>query len=300
METSIQFWYFSNMTRSIRNRIETCNLFGEEGDFPDVVHCETITARSLLHNWEFADHRHAHLHQFLLVEKGGGEARFENARFALGPMRLINVPIGEVHGFSFLPGTDGWVVTLASEMLGDVLRRDEALDSALSEPRVIPATEPIRAAMVQIFAEFAGRDFARAQVLRGLCGMLVGLAARELVAHAPTATNRRKPVLIEKFEQLVEAHIHDHWSVADYAERLAVSPTHLTRLCRQTSGQPASAIILERLIREARRNLVYTGLPVSTISYALGFEDPAYFSRVFSAATGLSPREFRRQIEAHR
>ncbi len=32
----------------------TYNLFGEAGDLPDVVHCETIAARSVLHEWEFA------------------------------------------------------------------------------------------------------------------------------------------------------------------------------------------------------------------------------------------------------
>ena len=50
------------------------------------------------------------------------------------------------------------------------------------------------------------------------------------------------------------------------------------------------------MIREARRNLVYTNLPVSTIAYALDFDDPAYFSRVYAAATGLSPRAFRAQL----
>ena len=53
------------------NSILNFNLFGEFGDLPDVVHCETIEARSLLHDWEFAPHRHAGLHQVLLVERGG-------------------------------------------------------------------------------------------------------------------------------------------------------------------------------------------------------------------------------------
>ena len=65
---------------------------------------------------------------------------------------------------------------------------------------------------------------------------------------------------------------------------------------RAATGDTASHLILNRLIREARRNLVYTNLPVSTIAYALGFEDPAYFSRVYAAATGLSPRTFRARL----
>ena len=52
------------------------------------------------------------------------------------------------------------------------------------------------------------------------------------------------------------------------------------------------------MVREALRNLVYTDLPVSAIAYSLGFDDPAYFSRVYAAATGRSPRAFR--VRLHR
>ena len=66
---------------------------------------------------------------------------------------------------------------------------------------------------------------------------------------------------------------------------------------RTATGQPASRSVEARLVREARRQLAYTNLSISQIAYALGFIDPAYFSRVFSRATGLSPREFRSRLE---
>ena len=81
--------------------------------------------------------------------------------------------------------------------------------------------------------------------------------------------------------------------MSDYARNLAVTPTHLSRVTRAATGLSASRLIEERIIREARRNLVYTNLPISTIAYELGYDDPAYFSRVFSRATGMSPRAFR-------
>jgi AraC family transcriptional activator of pobA len=65
---------------------------------------------------------------------------------------------------------------------------------------------------------------------------------------------------------------------------------------RAATGDTASHLILNRMIREARRNLVYTNMPIATIAYALGFDDPAYFSRIYAAATGLSPRAFRARL----
>lgn len=289
------------MTQTQANRtIRTYNLFGEASDLPDVVHCETIAARSVLHGWEFAPHRHARLHQILLIESGGGQTTLEGRVHALRPMRVVNVPIGHVHGFTFKPGTRGWVVTFAAEMLDEVLTPSEGLRRVLAHSTVARATPQMRVAMEQIFAEFAARHFARAHVLRALSGALIGLVARELAEDARVPSGKAKSDLFQRFEALLEQHFLQHWTVSDYAADLSVTPTHLSRLTRSATGQSASHLILERVIREARRNLVYTNLPISTIAYALGFNDPAYFSRIFAAATGLSPSSFRRKVHSRR
>ncbi|MFO1286097.1 MAG: helix-turn-helix transcriptional regulator [Rubrivivax sp.] len=80
--------------------------------------------------------------------------------------------------------------------------------------------------------------------------------------------------------------------MADYARALAVTPTHLSRVVRAATGAPASRVIETRLIREARRHLVYTQASVSAVAYGLGFTDPAYFTRVFSRVVGMAPSEF--------
>ena len=288
------------MAETPANRtVQTYNLFGETGDLPDVVHCETIAARSVLHGWEFEPHRHARLHQILLIENGGGQATLEGRLHSLRPMRVVNVPIGHVHGFTFDPGTQGWVVTFAAEMLDEVLAPAEDLRRVLAHSAVVGGTAQMRTAMQQIFAEFAGRHFARAHILRAMSAALIGLVARELAASGrkPGETgDTAKSELFRKFEALLEQHFLQHWSVSDYAAALSVTSTHLSRVTRSATGHGASHLILDRLIREARRNLVYTNLPVSTIAYALGFNDPAYFSRLFSGATGRSPSAFRDKV----
>jgi AraC family transcriptional activator of pobA len=124
---------------------------------------------------------------------------------------------------------------------------------------------------------------------------MVGLVAREM-SQEVRGNSAADSDLVRRFETLVEQHHLKRWTVSDYASALSISPTHLNRVTRATTGDSASHLILNRLIREARRNLVYTNLPISKIAYALGFDDPAYFSRVYAAATGLSPREFRESV----
>ncbi|MDD1532434.1 MULTISPECIES: helix-turn-helix domain-containing protein [unclassified Bradyrhizobium] len=294
MEGFVIVLYYSNMKGPVP-AIRIYNLFGESGDLPDVVHCETIASRSVLHDWTLAVHRHARLHQVLLIERGGGEATLDGRVVPLKPMQVVNVPVGHVHGFRFVPDTQGWVLTIAAEILDEALLAAEGLRGALSRSAAVRGTPQIRAIMKQIFAEHAARDFGRAHVLRALSSAMIGLVARALTSESG-GNGTVESGLFRRFEALLEQHHLERWSVADYAEALAVTPTHLNRITRAATGDTASHLILNRLIREARRNLVYTNLPVSTIAYTLGFEDPAYFSRVYAAATGVSPRAFRAQL----
>ena len=135
---------------------------------------------------------------------------------------------------------------------------------------------------------------------RALSATLLGLVARALAARQPSGGRGTGADPVRQFETMLEAHYLEHWPVTRYADALKMTPTHLSRLTRAAYGCPASQMIRDRVVREARRNLVYTNLTISTIAYALGFNDPAYFSRIFAGATGLSPREFRERIDKTR
>ncbi len=289
--------YKSRMTRAPAPPIPNFNLFGEADDLPDVVHCETIGIRSRLHDWELSVHRHARLHQLLLLQSGGGTATLDGQRRPLPPGSLVNVPVGVVHGFSFTPETHGFVVTFAAEMLDQSLQSGEGLREILANPVILTVEADIPPTIAAIFSAYDGRDFARAQILRSLAGLLLGQTARALAQLGTMTGTNASPDLLSRFETLIDAQYLRHWGVTDYAKALSVSAAHLSRVTRAATGRPASALIEDRLIREARRNLVYTNLPVSRIAYALGYEDPAYFTRVFTRATGLSPRAFRQRLE---
>jgi len=284
--------YNSNMRQ---NTIQTYNLFGETSELPDVVHCETISARSNLHNGTFSAHRHAGLHQMLLVAHGRGQAEVEGKTHPLVTGTLVNLPHGVVHAFTIEAGTVGWVLTIAREVIDELLKAREGLHPVLARPYVGPGFDGCSAMMNNLFTEYRGMGFARAHLLRMAAGQILGRVARHLEAARDDATqDAALPPLLRRFLSLLDQHFSDQKSVADYARILAVSPTHLSRICRAATGRPASKLIEERLIREARRMLIYTNLSVAEIAYALGFNDPAYFSRAFQRATGQTPSVLRK------
>lgn len=71
------------MTDSIRD-VPVFKLYGAplEWPTPDLLHCESIPARSRLHDWEIKPHRHADLAQLLYVRKGWAQLQVEASRLA--------------------------------------------------------------------------------------------------------------------------------------------------------------------------------------------------------------------------
>ncbi|WP_134554862.1 helix-turn-helix domain-containing protein, partial [Pseudomonas aeruginosa] len=99
---------------------------------------------------------------------------------------------------------------------------------------------------------------------------------------------------LSAFSQLVERHFREHLGIDEYARRLGISPAHLNGVARRLSGQTALGIVHQRLLLEAKRDLVYTAMTVNEIADRLGFSEPAYFTRFFKRLSGVSPSVFRK------
>lgn len=283
------------MVEMQNDRIPSYNLYGEIGDLPDVVHCEAIATRSMLHDWNINPHRHSRLHQFFFLRSGGGRYEIDGRAGRLTHSQILSIPPQSVHSFEFDIGTEGWVITVPLEVL------DQNIEHSLQSHLKTPLATLIEPALAPLFDEIAvehtNRRFARAHILQALILLIAGRVARAIAEGKQG--DRRKAVspLVHQFETLLEHHFTDQWSLTQYAKELAVTPTHLTRVTKQHLGLPASKLIEGRLIQEARRNLAYSSLTIAEIGYRLGYGDPAYFTRVFTRATGMAPSAFRTKLD---
>jgi AraC family transcriptional regulator, transcriptional activator of pobA len=121
---------------------------------------------------------------------------------------------------------------------------------------------------------------------------LLGLAFPDAAARA-TGTSGRPAQLVAEFLRLAETHCYDRWRLTDYARALHVSAGHLRATCARVTGAPPVRLIHDCLIREAKRRLIGSSLPIGAIALELGFDDAGYFSRLFHAKTGMSPQQYR-------
>lgn len=256
------------------------------------IHCESIAARGQKHAWKIDEHRHYDLHQFFWITRGGGRIRVDGHTFGFGPSTAIYVPNMTVHGFEFTPSSVGWVVSVA-----------DSLPNTLPEGMVMTAlprpTEQahLTGIYTALNAEYVSDNQDREEALLHHAGLL---ALRYRRFHSDHFNNdgqkesaRRR--LMRKFIHRLEDRFSSPDTVKDYAGALSVTTTHLTRVCRETTGKPATKLIQDRTILEAQRALAHSDDQISNIGSRLGFQTPAYFTRVFTQHTGKSPREYRRE-----
>jgi signal transduction histidine kinase/AraC-like DNA-binding protein len=107
----------------------------------------------------------------------------------------------------------------------------------------------------------------------------------ELPAHSSAVVKRSLAYLHRNYRELVT-----RWRLADEAN---VSEDHLTRLFKRELGLSPWEYLARFRIRKAKELLETTDLSVSELSGRVGFQDQAYFSRVFRKLAGASPQAYR-------
>lgn len=100
-------------------------------------------------------------------------------------------------------------------------------------------------------------------------------------------------VRMQRVKRFIERHAFDHLGLSDIAAEVGISPFTCVRQFRASTGKTPYAYLLELRIERAKRVLQRSNLPIDVVSHMVGFDDPAYFSRYFKRALGLSPTSYR-------
>lgn len=84
-------------------------------------------------------------------------------------------------------------------------------------------------------------------------------------------------------------------SLADVAEFVGYSVSQLTALFKQQTGVSPNNYLLQLKVREACKYLRLTEMKINQLCYKVGFDDPLYFTRIFTKIIGCSPTEYRKR-----
>jgi AraC family transcriptional activator of pobA len=284
-------------------------LFHLYGDPPDdsafdFIHIETIASRSSVHDWTIRAHRHRNLFQLLLIEKGGGEMSFETATVPFSAPAAILVPATTAHGFRFTPQvTDGWVVSFSEDVtgaLGDQSGEALARLKAVAADPLVPLADAAEAKRLSaLCGDLNEEGFLAREGHRLAMRALLALIAIEVLrlavsrSRSGAVTLTRADAQVEELRRLVDLHFRKERLISFYAEKLAMTPDRLNDHVKRAAGVTAGHLIRQRVLTEAKRQLVFTNQAIHEIAYDLAFSDPSHFTRFFRKQTGMTPQVFR-------
>jgi AraC family transcriptional activator of pobA len=284
-------------------------LFHLYGDPPDeqafdFIHVETIASRSQVHDWLIRAHRHRNLFQILLIERGGGEMIFEATSLDFAAPAAIIVQPNAVHGFRFRPDiTNGWIVSFSEDVAASIGEQSaEALARlrALAAEPVVPLDSDDEVRRLSglcndLYHErFLAREGHRLAT-RALLALIAIEAARLAASRARTGSVTLAPAdpTLQALRTLVDEQFRAHRQIAFYADRLNMTADRLNDLVKRATGVTAGHLIRQRVLTEAKRELVFSNRAIHDIAYDLGFSDPSHFARFFRKQTGMTPQDFR-------
>jgi len=127
--------------------------------------------------------------------------------------------------------------------------------------------------------------------------LLLELQYAQQYAVKVISNPKRVEQLFINFIRLLPSNFIDHHDISFYAKELNVSPTYLSRIVRQVTGNTVMHYINQFLIIESNYLLTSTTLSIGEIAERLHFSDTASFSKFYLRLTGKNPKNYRSQVK---
>lgn len=284
------------------------------------VMCENFpfAIRRELHDAGHAPSWHSHeFIEMVYVRAGEGHHLVQDARHHLVPGDIFFIRPGEAHAFDFPNRTAVSIVnclflpSFLPMSLGKPVVPTDALDYLYVHPYlgseerfrgVVNLTgvscEYVRALLDQMLDEWAGGTGVGTGLLRIQMLELLILLSREY-GMREDFISRTSPSpahdMVQRLLGFIAVHLEEKLSVESLAAHFHVSRRHLERLVHQETGATIVDHMHSIRIAQARRLLEDSNDPVAQIAEHVGYQDPAFFSRLFSRHMGKSPSQYRRE-----
>lgn len=239
---------------------------------------------------------HGH-HHFLitLITDGGGVQTLNgtDVNFTAGDLFILSP--ADFHKNTIAPGEsyDYYGVKFPYELLDFRLSELCALDRFPIHIHLSKTTRERIEIMFETLVEEcrAGcSSIASDTLCRSLIEAVFVLAIRELPGERAGA----KGAFVNRALGYLHSNFHDPITVSDAAAYVGYTPNYFNTMFRRTFGMPFGAYLRDMRLSYAKNLLLSGNVSLTEIALEAGFGSLSHFSRLFSAAYGTSPQEYRK------
>ena len=240
-------------------------------------------------------------HVVMLFDDGPVHHMIDFAEYEATAGDLLWIRPGQVHRFSRADEYRGTVLAMQPGFLPRATVEATGL-YRYDLPPLLRPDEPhlagLRAALTHLQREYEDSatlplSLHTAVLRHSLTAFLLRLAH---LAASSAEAGRRTESTFTLFRDAVERDFATNHSVSAYADALGYSRRTLVRAVRAATGETPKGFIDKRVVLEAKRLLAHTELPIGRVGAAVGFPDPANFSKFFHLHTGQTPAGFRAEL----
>ncbi len=261
------------------------------------------TIANILDGKDLVHDLHRHDFFFLLaLQNGKGKHEIDFTDYEIGNNSIFILRPGQVHQLQLKTGSTGFLAEfdsafyhpkdkLANQRLVKACNRNFC---AFEEERF----KKLKDILAYIYNEYTIKQEGYIEVIKANLDIFFIEFIRQS-SHAQGNAKFVSTYAQERFEEFLEltsTHITTLKQVSQYAVLLNLSTYQLNAITKATVGKPASGIINEKIVLEAKRYLLATPNQVKDIADYLGYEDISYFIRFFKKHTGYSPEAFRKNF----
>ncbi len=288
--------------KKVKNTIpvyDICSINGHDHINNDII-AEPFAEYLKVHPNLYLPHRHTFYH-LVLFTRGGGYHTVDFERFDVQAGQVYFMSPGQVHSWSFEGETDGYIINFSENLFQQFLVNKQYLEEftffrSVAAESVInlagTAYEVVKRAFEVAVAEMKRNDTFSADVIRAALVELFITVQRQVAVPNPSVAGRPGQLLLYNFRKLVNTHYAQKRLPKEYAAMLYITPNHLNALCNDLLGKSAGEVIRDRILLEAKRQLVNADLSISEIAFRLDFTDNSHFTKFFKKYTGVTPEEF--------
>lgn len=242
------------------------------------------------------DHPHRDdYHMVVFITEGTAKGLIDFEEITISAGEAIIISPSQVHSPLYTAcKVDGWIAAIASEhFTPDEIEMATAYSINISPIQLTPDMADDMARLFNIISRHAGC----APIALPLVMSIKNMALFSACA-ANGGNNDRYMRIALKLKELIATRLNEEKSPSAYASSLNISEGYLNEAIKAVTGKSVSNFIRNQVVLIAKRQLIYTSLSAQEIAYSLGYDDYAYFSKLFKKETGLSPTLYRKTMNS--
>jgi len=261
----------------------------------DMGHTSYPGAREMLEGFEA--HRDD-CYSFLLVESGGGSMDVDFIAVALPEAHIYYLVPGQIHHNIKTNDSNTWFLSVNPSLVAKPYRQVFEGNLLLQQPIKLDtqAFAQFQNIIHILKAQFNGDDSSPLykQLVHSLLDSLLGMYAKNYQRNdTPGKGSSRLFQITQQFKKLLMEQIKKEKRPAFYAGQLNISENYLNEAVKEITGFTATYWLMNEIMVEAKRLLIYSPLTVKEIAYNLGYKDHVYFSKLFKKVSQYTPTDFR-------